>query len=193
MPLPCPAHSLSNLPEKACLGRALGDPAHKTASSLGGQIAKRPLFWAVHSQAGPGFDGYTLVVSRLILQGGRWFYRPFPAGSVVKILLANAGNVRDAGSITGSGRSPGGGHSNPLQYSCLENHMDRGAWWATVHGVIKSQKWPKHPHMQGAFVQDTTCTDLHNSPAGAVSLSWASFLVFIYCPNVCEVSTVYPL
>ena len=70
-------------------------------------------------------------------QRGRWFYRPFPAGSVVKILVANAGNVRDAGSITGSGRSPGGEHSNPLQYSCLENHMDRGVWWATVHMVAK--------------------------------------------------------
>ena len=54
----------------------------------------------------------------------------------VKNLLANAG---DAGSILGSGRSPGGGHGNLLQYSCLENPMDRGAWWATVHGVPKSQ------------------------------------------------------
>ena len=43
------------------------------------------------------------------------------------------------GSITGSGRSPGGGHDNPLWHSCLENPMDRGAWWATVHGVTKSQ------------------------------------------------------
>ena len=47
--------------------------------------------------------------------------------------------VRDAGLIPESGRSPGGGHGNPLQYSCLENPMDRGAWWATVHGVTKSQ------------------------------------------------------
>ena len=58
---------------------------------------------------------------------------------VVKNLLANAGDERDAGSIPGSGRSPGGRHGNPLQYSCLENPMDRGAWWATVHGVAKSQ------------------------------------------------------
>ena len=50
---------------------------------------------------------------------------------------ANAGEVRDAGSISGLGRSPGRGHSNPLQYSCLENFMNRGAWWATVHGVAK--------------------------------------------------------
>ena len=45
----------------------------------------------------------------------------------------------DTGLIPGLGRSPGGGHGNPLQYSCLENPMDRGAWWATVHGVAKSQ------------------------------------------------------
>ena len=48
-------------------------------------------------------------------------------------------NVGDLGSIPGLGRSPRGGHGNPLQYSCLENAMDRGAWWATVHGVAKSQ------------------------------------------------------
>ena len=58
---------------------------------------------------------------------------------MIKNLLANAGVIRDAGLIPGSGRSPGEGHSNPFQYSCLENPMDRGAWWATVHGVTKSQ------------------------------------------------------
>ena len=58
---------------------------------------------------------------------------------VVKNLTANAGDVRDEGSIPGSGRSPGGGHGNPLQYSCLGNPMDRGAWQAEVHGVAKSQ------------------------------------------------------
>ena len=58
---------------------------------------------------------------------------------VVKNLLANARDVTDAGLISGSGKSPGGGHGNPLQCSCLENPMDRGAWWAIVHGVAKSQ------------------------------------------------------
>ena len=58
---------------------------------------------------------------------------------VVKNLPADAGDIRDAGSIPGSRGSPGGGHGNPLQYSCLENPMDRGAWWAVVHGVSKSQ------------------------------------------------------
>ena len=51
---------------------------------------------------------------------------------------ANAGDVGDASSIPGLGRSPGGGNGNPLQHSCLENSMDRGAWQATVHGVTQS-------------------------------------------------------
>jgi len=52
---------------------------------------------------------------------------------------ANAGDIRDTGLIPGSGRSPGGGHGNPLQYSCPENSTDRGIWWTTVHRVAKSQ------------------------------------------------------
>ena len=58
---------------------------------------------------------------------------------VVKNPPTNAGDITDMGSIPGSGRSPGGGHGNPFQYSCLENPIDRGAWRATVHGVTKSQ------------------------------------------------------
>ena len=58
----------------------------------------------------------------------------FPGGPVVKNPPANAGDV---GSIPGSGRLPGEGNGNPLQYCCLENPMDRGAWWGTVHGVTK--------------------------------------------------------
>ena len=56
---------------------------------------------------------------------------------VVKNPTANAGDTRDSGSILESGRSPGGRHLNPIQYSCRENSMDRGAWWATVHRVAK--------------------------------------------------------
>ena len=59
----------------------------------------------------------------------------FPGVSVVKNPCANAGEAGDSGSISGLGRSPGGGHGNPLQYSCLENPMDRGDWWAIVHRV----------------------------------------------------------
>ena len=60
----------------------------------------------------------------------------FPGGSDGKEYACNAG---DLGSIPGLGRSPGGGHGNPLQYSCLEDPMDRGAWPAIVHAVTKSQ------------------------------------------------------
>ena len=59
----------------------------------------------------------------------------FPGGSEVK---ASACNVGDLGSIPGSGRSPGEGNGNPLQYSCLENPVDRGAWWAAIYGVAQS-------------------------------------------------------
>ena len=59
----------------------------------------------------------------------------FPGGSDGKVSAYNAG---DRGSIPGSGRSPGEGNSNPLQYSCLENPMDKGTWRATVHGVAES-------------------------------------------------------
>ena len=65
-------------------------------------------------------------------------YGGFPSNSVGK---ASACNVGDLGSIPGLGRSPGEGNGNPLQDSCLENPMDRGVWWATVHGVAKSRTW----------------------------------------------------
>ena len=58
---------------------------------------------------------------------------------MVKNLPGNAGDIKDLSLIPGSERSPGGGHGNPLQYSCLENPMDREVWWATVHRVAKSQ------------------------------------------------------
>ena len=58
---------------------------------------------------------------------------------MVKNQAANAGDIRDQDSIPGVGRCPGGGPGNPLQFSCLENPMDRGVWWAMVHRVTKSQ------------------------------------------------------
>ena len=61
----------------------------------------------------------------------------FPGGTVVKNPPVNAGDTRDVGSVSGLGRSPGRGNGNPLQYSCLENPMHRGAWWALVHRVRK--------------------------------------------------------
>ena len=62
----------------------------------------------------------------------------FPSGAVIENLPANEGEAGDPGSIPESERSSGGGNGNPLQDSCLENPMDRGAWWATVHGVAES-------------------------------------------------------
>ena len=84
-------------------------------------------------------DNTTVYLSNLQLKGG--------ASQVVLMVKnppANAGDITDADFMPGSGRSPGGGHGNPLQYSCLENPMDRGAstdrgaWWAIVHRVAKS-------------------------------------------------------
>ena len=62
-----------------------------------------------------------------------------PGGAMVKNLPANVRDAREAGSIPWSGRSPREGNGNPLQYCCLENPRDRGAWWATVHRVVKSR------------------------------------------------------
>ena len=89
----------------------------------------------------------------------------FPGGSVVKNLPVKVG---DPGSVLGLGWSPRGGHGNPLQYSCLENPTDRGAWQATVHGFTKSRTWLKqlsrsssintHTHIS---VHTHTCTHTH--------------------------------
>ena len=78
---------------------------------------------------------------RIGYEKGIWIQAGFPGGSVVKNLPANAGDATDAGSIPGSGKSPGGEHGNPLQYSCLKNPMDKTAWWATVHRVTK--RWTR--------------------------------------------------
>ena len=77
---------------------------------------------------GLGKETSTFIKSKFMLWG-------FPGGTDSKESTCNSG---DPGSIPGSGRSPEEGNSNPLQYSCLENPMDRGAWRATVHGVAKS-------------------------------------------------------
>ena len=67
------------------------------------------------------------------------YMHSFPGGTVVKNPLVNAGDARDAGSTPGSVRSTGRGNGSPLQFSCLENSMDKGAWWATAYRVAKSQ------------------------------------------------------
>ena len=73
----------------------------------------------------------------------------FPGGTAVKNLPANTG---DADSVPGSGRSPRGGNENPLQYSCLKNSVNRGTWWAVVHGVAKSgMQLSTHTHIFGTL------------------------------------------
>ena len=86
----------------------------------------------------------------------------FPRGAVVKNPPANAG---DAGSIPGSGRAPGGGNGNLLQYSYLENSMDRGAWQATVHGVAKSQTRLSTAHTLPSWNWVQNSPDLSNRPS----------------------------
>ena len=81
-----------------------------------------------------------IIILLLLVMTGFWVYAvSYQVALVVKNPPGNAGEVRHVGSISELGRSPGEGNGNPLQSSCLENHMDRGAWWATVHGVAKSQ------------------------------------------------------
>ena len=77
---------------------------------------------------------FTLNSDYWYFQQGRW-----SRNVVVKNLPINAGDERDSGSVPGSGRSPEEGNGYPLQYSCLGNPMDRGAWWAIVHGVTQSR------------------------------------------------------
>ena len=101
---------------------------------------------------------------------------------VVKNLPTNAGDIRDAGSIPGWRRSPGGGNGNPLQSSCLENPMDRGAWRSTVHRVAKSQIWLKRlstmKHHEDKPRQSLpvkeTCGKRTSSSQPGQHLSWAS-------------------
>ena len=88
-----------------------------------------------------GLLGYVVVLS-------------FPGGSTVRNPPAMKETQGDTGSIPGSRRSPGGGHGNPLQYSCLENPIDSGPWLATVHGVAGSDKTEttEQTHMHGSFI-----------------------------------------
>ena len=83
-----------------------------------------------------GFAGLSCVIEETPI---------FSVALVVKNLPVNARDMRDVGLIPGSGRSPGGAHGNPLQCSCLSNLVDRGAWWATVHGVTDS--WTRLKHL----------------------------------------------
>ena len=101
---------------------------------------------------------------------------------VVKNLSADTGDVRNAGLIPVSGRSPGEGNGNPLWYSCLENPMDRGAWQATVHRVLKSQMWlSQHPQSyKGGPTLRTTSSLKYLLKAHILCLVTQS------CPTLCD-------
>ena len=95
----------------------------------------------------------------------------FPGGSVVKNLPANTGDAWYAGLMPELGESPGGGNGNLLQYSCLENSMDRGAWRATVCGVTKSQAWL------------STCTHTHTHTHTHIIITYTLDIVALQSPN----------
>ena len=111
----------------------------------------------------PGFRGNAFSFSplRIVFAVGL-SYMDFPGSSEVK---ASACTVGDVGTISGLGRSLGEGNGNPLQYSCLENPMDGGAWWAPVHGVAKSQ----------TRLSDFTFT---------FTLSYIAFIMLRYVPSI---------
>ena len=92
---------------------------------------KKPGKWQTHDKLLNFISDHEMLIRAMV-----YSVLGFPGGSEVKASACNAG---DLGSIPGSGRSPGEGNGNPLQYSCLENPMGGGAWWATVHGVAKSR------------------------------------------------------
>ena len=105
-------------------------------------------FWQTAFCLGKFGDLVAVLAMSKVFCAGIWFLwqeNPLQPGWISQVALmvkkpsANAGDVRDLGSIPRWGRSPGGGHGNPHQYSCLENPMDRGGWWATVHGVAQNR------------------------------------------------------
>ena len=120
-------------------------------------------------------------------------------GSVLKNSPANAGDTRDSGSNSELGRSPGEGNDNPFQYSCLENSMDRGAWWAAVHGVAKSWTHLSMQHTRARLQPTPTPAQVECSPRPRPwsprlgftsslchSLTWVTILLLrtSVCPSV---------
>ena len=97
----------------------------------------------------------TPIMSKITIENG------FPGGSVGKNPPANRGDARDMGLISGLERSPGVGNVNPLQYSCLENSMDRGAWRAAVYGVTRESDTTERTHMRKNIHAGNSSGELH--------------------------------
>ena len=114
----------------------------------------------------------------LVLMGPQWPVGAFQQVLVVKNLPTIAGDVRDAGSMPGSGRCPAGGHCNPLQYSCLENPMDRRVWWPTVYRVAKSQTWLKRLSTHTRPKQ--SLKDVSDRVSVFISISIYAVILFIW-------------
>ena len=127
----------------------------QSISKYWGLLESRDVFWAWTFLTDPNIkDPFVVgqICSCMFWIGPHFkdfWHRPNTSGATGKNPPANAGDAGHGGLITGLGRSPGG-RSNPFQYSCLENSMDRGAWWATVHGVIKSQTLLSTQYHNGA-------------------------------------------
>ena len=133
------------------------------------------------------------------------FFYDFLGGSVVKNPPANVGDSGDTSSIPGSGKSLGGGNDNPLQYSCLGNPMDRGAWWATVHETTKSQtqlsdwartllfsihRWFFYLKCKG-YEKDTVFLYTHFQPKTSIDSQTGTPPVFSYSEHVCVCLCVF--
>ena len=106
---------------------------------------------------------------------------------MVKNLPANAGDKRDVGLIPGSGKSPGGGQGNPLQCPCLESPMDRGTWWAKVHGVAKSQTQKKRfsPHTHRRIGLGTDTSEMVNRVTSGTCFRDTWGLLRMQSPGLC--------
>ena len=111
----------------------------------------------------------------------------FPRGSVVKNPPANAGDVRDLGLVCGLGRSPGEGNGNLLQYSCLENPMDRSAWswWATVHRVTNSRTRLKRLSRHACwFLRDLKDRHIHTLTFSTINIYWDKLYTRLWWCNI---------
>ena len=131
--LPCPA--------PGDLSHSGTEPESHMSPELAGEFFTTSSTWVlVLSSNGERLLKCTRIILGMMKMSCNWIVVMgwLPRGTVVKNLPVNAEDARDGGPIPGWGRSPDVGNGNPLQYSCLEHSMDRGAWWATVHEVAKS-------------------------------------------------------